>query len=163
MLHLPALVLMAQGRPVDARVVLEELAAGHGRLIPAVQGHLAEILARTGDDRAAAAAHHVLALATRADARKEIAQAHRALGIALGSAGDAPTAAEHFAEALRRYQELGTRWEVAQTLRDWGRAELESEDSASRDRARETLSGARAIFQEIGDSRSADDLRTMLD
>jgi hypothetical protein len=156
-------VLIAQGRLADARVVLEELATGRGRLIPVVHAHLAEVLARTGDGRAAAAADHARTFATRAGATKEIAQAHRALGIALGSTGDAPSAAAHFAEALRRYQDLGTRWEVAQTLRDWGRAELESEDSASRDRARAMLGGARAIFQEIGDGRSADDARTILD
>lgn len=163
MLHLPALLLMAQDRLADARVVLEELAGGRGRLIPAVHAHLAEIHARTGDPRVAAAADHVLALATRAGARKEIAQTYRARGIVLGSVGDSSTAAEHFAEALRRYQELGTRWEVAQTLRDWGRAELKSEDSASRARAREMLGGALAIFREVGDRRSAEDVRTMLE
>jgi DNA-binding SARP family transcriptional activator len=162
MLHLPALLLMAQGRVADARVVLEELASGRGRLIPVVHAHLTEIQARSGDAEVAAAAEQVLALATRAAARKEIAQIHRALGLALGSAGDASTAAEHFAEALQRYQELGTRWEVAQTLRDWGRAELTSQDSSSRDRARERLAAALAIFQEFGDRRSAEDVRTML-
>jgi tetratricopeptide (TPR) repeat protein len=162
MLHLPALLLMAQDRLAEARVVLEELAGGRGQLMPAVHAHLAEIQARTGDSRAAAAADHALALATRAGARKEIAQAYRAHGIVLGSAGRWSTAAEHFAEALRRYQELGTRWEVAQTLRDSGRAELRSEDSDSRDRAREMLDGALAIFREMGDRRGAEDARTML-
>ena len=162
LLHLPALLLMAQGRLADARVVLEELAGGRGRLSPAVQAHLAEIQARTDDPRATAATEHVLAFATRAGARKEIAQAHRARGIILGSAGQWSTAEEHFAEALQRYQELGTRWEVARTLHDWGRAALHSDDSASHDRARERLSNALAIFQEFGDRRSAEDLRMTL-
>ena len=162
MLHLPALLLMAQGRLADARVVLEELAGGRGRLSPAVQAHLAEGQALAGDPRAADAADQVLAFATRAGARKEIAQAYRTRGIILGSAGQWSTAEEHFAEALRRYQELGTRWEVARTLRDWGRAALHSEDSASHDRARERLGGALAIFREFGDTRSAEDVQTML-
>jgi DNA-binding SARP family transcriptional activator len=163
MLHLPALLLMAQGRLADARVVIEELAGGRGRLMPAVHAHLAEIQARTGDPRVAATADHVLALATRAGTRKEIAQTYRALGVALGSAGDSSTAAKHFAEALRWYEELGTRWEVAQTLCDWGRAELKSKDSAAGDRARKMLGGALAIFREVGDWRSAEDVRTMLE
>jgi tetratricopeptide (TPR) repeat protein len=142
--------------------VFEELAGGRGRLSPAVQAHLAEIQALAGDPRAADAADQVLAFATRAGARQEIAQAYRTRGIILGSAGQWSTAEEHFAEALRRYQELGTRWEVARTLHDWGRAALHSDDSASHDRARERLSNALAIFQEFGDRRSAEDLRMTL-
>jgi DNA-binding SARP family transcriptional activator len=162
MLHLPALLLMAQDRLADARVVLEELAGGRGRLNPAVPAHLAEIQAKAGDPRAAAASDQVLAFATRAGTRKEIAQAHRVRGIVLGSAGQWSTAEEHFAEALRRYQELGTRWEVARTLREWGRAALHSEDPASHDHARERLGGALAIFREFGDRRSAEDVQAML-
>ena len=109
-----------------------------------------EIQARTGDLRLpAAAADHVLALATHAGAGKEIAQTYRALGVVFCSSGDSSTAAKHFAEALRRYQELGTRWEVARTLHDWGRAEFKSADSGSRDRAREMLGRALAIFREF--------------
>ena len=161
-LHLPALLLMAQGRLAEARVALEELASGRGQLIPVVQAHLAEVQARSGDPRAAAAAEHVLALATSAGASKEIAQSHRALGIALASVGETSTADEHFAEALRRYQALGTRWEIAQTLRDWGRVQLESKDTTARDRGRERLGVALTMFDELGDRRSAEDVRTML-
>ena len=159
---LPALLLLAQDRLADARVALEELAGGRGRLIPVVHAYLAEIQARSGDPRVTATADHALAFATRAGASKEIAQAYRALGLARGSVGDTSAAAEHFAEARRRYEELGTRWEVAQTLRDWGRVEIESKDPAARDRARERLGAALTIFQQLGDGRSVEDVRMLL-
>jgi hypothetical protein len=117
LLHLPALVHLAAGRVDKARSSLETLAAERGRLMPVVHTNLLEVYALEEQGaEVEARADAVLSMARRSGARKELAQAHRALGIHLTSLRRWPEAEQQLTQALGIYRELDTRWEVGRTL-----------------------------------------------
>jgi DNA-binding SARP family transcriptional activator len=152
LLHLPALVQLARGRVDQARSALEALAADRGRLMPVVQTNLLEVHAMEQQgSQVEARADAVLSMARRSGARKELAQAHRALGIHLTSRRRWPEAEQRLTRALEIYRGLGTRWEVGRTLYHLGLLHHLRHSAAYRDQAKAVLDEANAIFSGLGD------------
>ena len=152
LLHLPALVHLAHGRLDKARSALETLAAERGRLMPVVQTNLLEVYAlQEQGAEVEARADTVLSMARRSGARKELAQAHRALGIHHTSLRRWPEAEQQLTQALGIYRELDTRWEVGRTLYHLGLLHHRRHAADDRDQAKAVLDEANSIFSGLGD------------
>ncbi|HZC06306.1 MAG TPA: adenylate/guanylate cyclase domain-containing protein [Ktedonobacterales bacterium] len=143
---------MARGEPREAQQTLLnalEIRAGR-QSMAALMAELAELAARSGDldlyDRFGAGA---LELGWRSGARKPLAQAIRARAVVGVSAGHWDDALADAQNALTRYRELGCVWEEARSryvLAGLFRRRAERGDD---ERAREELTQALRLFDEL--------------
>ena len=122
--------------------------------MPVVQTNLLEVYALEEQGaKFEARADAVLSMARRSGARKELAQAHRALGIHLTSLRRWPEAEQQLTQALGVYRGLDTRWEVGRTLYHLGLLHHRRHFGGDRDKAKAALDEANSIFSGLGDRR----------
>lgn len=160
-----ARLAMARGEPRDAQqILLNALDIRSGRYsMAALMAELAELAARGGDldlyDRFGAEA---LELGWRSGARKALAQAIRARAIVGVSAGRWDDALADAQNALTRYRELGCPWEEARSRYVLGGLYGRRGERGDDERARDELTLALRLFDELRAVRDIARVRSAL-
>jgi tetratricopeptide (TPR) repeat protein len=133
------------------------------QILAALHSDVAELAARTGNrslfERFGAEA---LELGWRSGARKALAQAIRARAIVSLHAHQIEDAQADLANALKRYQDLGTPWEVARTRYVLAAVLRHPGAGADHDAARVQLGQALRAFEELGAIADAGRARSAL-
>ncbi|HEV2237366.1 MAG TPA: hypothetical protein VGR57_11960, partial [Ktedonobacterales bacterium] len=134
------------------RLMLRAFSYEPGRLIlAALHSDVAELAARSGNqlvyERYGAEA---LELGWRSGARKALAQAIRARAIQELRSGEHEDALADLANALRRYADLGTPWEVARTKLLQAALLRQMHRAGEADTARRLLTEALGTFESMG-------------
>ncbi len=155
-------LLVARGKLSEAeatfRAALDNTAGRH--VFPALLAELAELGARLGRrDLTEEFGARAVDLGERSCARKPAAVAIRARGLVALADGRFDAAARDLAEALRRFDELGTRWEEARTRYVQAALWRRRDDH---EHAQADLVAASHLFEQLGAVRDIARARTAL-
>jgi class 3 adenylate cyclase/tetratricopeptide (TPR) repeat protein len=146
-----SLVRMAQERWEEARDLLQRVVTQFpGIESIQTQAYLAEVYARLGDEAGYdALPASLLAQLERAGDRKNWADLLRTRGLVRSRRGDAEGASDDLRRALALFQEMGTRWEEAQTSEALAAHLARLPDASASVEAANLLAAAQTLYETL--------------